>query len=377
MAQYPTQPLVNDVKVQNLEGIRILMLAPCLGKFGGIETFCLTLIEDLVNRGATVQLLRKRVKGFNSDGSIENSENEIRESWTMNESERFKSEFVNRYDRRVKKHFENCDLVHLHNPLAEGVWIAKRRKIPCVMTIYNWRRQGFHPRLLAWSWAVRIADRRWYISEFVWDSWESKRISDSARLPVVSRMPSKEIPCENRRGFLFVGRWIPNKGVRLLLKAYAKLDCDRAKWPLTIIGDGPLRSEIEMMIESLSIDGVRLPGFVSEKQRLQETSAAKWMITPPNTKEDLGLTPLEARSVGVPCIVSMDGGLVETGGPHALRCKPGCDGSLLACLRKAVQMNDAEYRKAAELAKVGIEDYVGPLSEYSKQYLELLDEKKH
>ena len=47
------------------------------------------------------------------------------------------------------------------------------------------------------------------------------------------------------------------------------------------------------------------------------------MVTPPHTKEDLGLTPLEARSVGVPCIASRDGGVQETAGKHSLLCKPG------------------------------------------------------
>jgi hypothetical protein len=60
--------MVTAEKNLSLNGIRILMLAPCLGKFGGIETFCLTLIEDLLKRGASVRLLRKKVAGFANDG---------------------------------------------------------------------------------------------------------------------------------------------------------------------------------------------------------------------------------------------------------------------------------------------------------------------
>ena len=80
------------------------------------------------------------------------------------------------------------------------------------MTIYNWRRKGMKPRLLLWRWAVSQADRRWYISEFVWDSWEKKRRQGSDRLPVVSIMPQGETTPDKRKGFLFIGRWIPNKG---------------------------------------------------------------------------------------------------------------------------------------------------------------------
>ena len=73
-------------KSPDLSGIRILMLAPCLGKFGGIETFCLTLIGDLLGRGASVRLLRKKVAGFDPDGSIEASETEIQKTWKASET---------------------------------------------------------------------------------------------------------------------------------------------------------------------------------------------------------------------------------------------------------------------------------------------------
>ena len=152
------------------------------------------------------------------------------------------------------------------------------------MTIYNWRRTGIHPRLLAWRWAVGQADRRWYISEFVWDSWEKKRRHASARLPVVSRMPQGETARDKRKGFLFIGRWVPNKGIRILLEAYARLKADPQEWPLTMLGDGPLREDVLNIIQERGIQGVQLPGFVSESERHRYTREAKWMVTPPHTQ---------------------------------------------------------------------------------------------
>ena len=356
----------------NLSNLKILMLAPCLGKFGGIETFCLTLIEDLIHKGASVRLLRKKVAGFMGDGSIQKNENEIRSSWTEKESKRFASQFVSPRDSVIKKAIQECDLVHLHNPMVEGVWHAKKINKPCAMTIYNWRRKGIHPRLLAWRWAVSQADRRWYISEFVWDSWEKKRRHASARLPVVSRMPQGETPNDKRKGFLFIGRWVPNKGIRVLLEAYARLKVDCKEWPLTMLGDGPLREKVLHTIKDKGIQGVQLPGFVSESERQRYTRDAKWMVTPPHTFEDLGLTPLEARSVGVPCIASRDGGVKETAGKNALFCEPGCVNSLAEGLQQAVNMDEAEYQAYANKTKIGLEDYVRPLNEYAEQYLKLL-----
>tara|TARA_B100001093_G_scaffold429848_1_gene425276 strand:+ start:30 stop:1112 length:1083 start_codon:yes stop_codon:yes gene_type:complete len=356
----------------DLSNLKILMLAPCLGKFGGIEAFCLTLIDDLIKKGASVFLLRKKVADFHDDGSIQKNEDEIRSLWTSKESKRFDSQFVSPRDSVIKHAIHECDLVHLHNPMVEGVWHAKKVNKPCVMTIYNWRRKGIHPRLLAWRWAVSQSDRRWYISEFVWDSWEKKRRQGSGRLPVVSRMPQAETSLEKRKGFLFIGRWVPNKGIRILLEAYARLEVDPKEWPLTMIGDGPLREEVLHTIQEKGIQGVQLPGFVSESERHRYTRDAKWMVTPPHTQEDLGLTPLEARSVGVPCIATTDGGVKETAGPHALFCKPGDIDSLTECMKKAIPMKDSHYQELSRLAKVDLEQYVRPLDEYTKEYLKLI-----
>ena len=85
----PEQTHGNLDMSQDLTGLKILMIAPCLGKFGGIETFCLTLCEDLLLRGASVRLMRKKVDGFRSDGSIEKNEAEITSSWTFNLNKKF------------------------------------------------------------------------------------------------------------------------------------------------------------------------------------------------------------------------------------------------------------------------------------------------
>ena len=350
------------------------MIAPCLGKFGGIETFCLTLCEDLLKKGATIRLMRKKVLGFQSDGSIERNEEEIFSDLSDEQKGKFSSYYLDRSSRKIRSAIKEADLVHLHNPLVEGVWWAKREKKPCVMTIYNWRRKGLHPRLLAWQWAVAKVDRRWYISEFVWNTWEKKRRVNSQRLPVFSRMPKVKSKIPNRKGFLFIGRWIPNKGIRILLEAYHQISPDPSIWPLTLVGDGPLRKEVKKIIREKKIKGVVMPGFVSESDRHRFTREAKWMVTPPHTKEDLGLTPLEARSVGVPCIATKDGGVSETAGKHALFCKPGCVDSLKKRLREAILMSSGEYEFRSKGTIEDLDKYVKPLDQYAEQYLNILKE---
>jgi len=373
MGEYQVELVVGKQNhSESLAGIKILMLAPCLGKFGGIESFSLTLCEDILARGARVTLLRKKVKGFAPDGSIEKNESEIFKTWTVEQRQNFTSQYVAQRNSSVRKAIKDSDLVHLHNPMVEGLWCTKKEGKPCVMTVYNWRRKGFHPRLLLWRWAVSQADRRWYISEFVWNSWEKVRREGSERLPVVSRMCQEECPPHQRKGFLFIGRFVPNKGIRVLIRAYQKISPDPDLWPLTLVGDGPIGEEVESMISANNISGVKLTGFVSEKERHRYTREAKWMVTPPHTQEDLGLTPLEARSVGVPCIASIDGGVRETAGKNALFCKPGCVDSLAKRLQEAIEMRESTYEEKSLSAKEGLEDYVRPLDQYAIEYLSLL-----
>ena len=122
-----------------------------------------------------------------------------------------------------------------------------------------------------------------------------------------------------------------------------------------MIGYGPLWEEVLRTIQEQGIQGVQMPGFVSESERQLYTREAKWMVTPPHTQEDLGLTPLEARSVGVPCIASADGGVHETAGPHALFCEPGDINSLTECMKKAIEMKENQYQELCKLAKIGLE----------------------
>ena len=227
------------------------------------------------------------------------------------------------------------------------------------MTIYNWRRKGIYPRLLAWRWAVIRADRRWYISEFVWDSWEKKRRKGSARLPVVSRMPQEETSPDKRKGFLFIGRWVPKKRNSCFAESIRQTRSGSSRMAANNAWGRPLAERSFAYDSEKRIQGVQMPGFVSESERHRYTQEAKWMVTPSHTNEDLGLTPLEARTVGVPCIASTDGGLKETAGTHALFCNPGDTDSLLHCLRVAVKMKETEYAEKVNLTKKDLKIMLG------------------
>jgi glycosyltransferase involved in cell wall biosynthesis len=191
---------------------------------------------------------------------------------------------------------------------------------------------------------------------------------------VVSDLPEGILPISERSGFIFAARWIENKGLRVLLEAYADASIDREEWPLTLLGDGPLRPEIEKMIESRGIDGVDIRGFVGNETRNDLIRRARWMVTPPHTNEDLGLTPIEARHVGVPAIITRDGGLPEAGGKYALICEPNDPAGLRDLLETAAAMPEDKYRRISNATHEELLDYLQPMSVYADAYDRVLNQ---
>jgi len=98
---------------------------------------------------------------------------------------------------------------------------------------------------------------------------------------------------------------------------------------------------------------------------------AKWLVVPPHTQEDMGLTPLEARNVGVPVIASRDGGLPEAAGPAALLCEPGSVPDLKRRLLEAAAMSEADYTERAQRGLFTLTAYLTPLSFYPEAYRRL------
>ena len=184
----------------------------------------------------------------------------------------------------------------------------------------------------------------------------------SRRCRKVGRSPNE------RRGFVFIGRWIANKGIDTLLDAYALAQLDPQKWPLVLMGEGPLRSIIEYAIQKRAISGIEVFGFVDETTKAERIKNARWIVVPPNTKEDFGLTAVEARNLGVPCIITRDGGLPEAGGRQALICEPNDPHALANLLQQAAAMSEVEYADRATRTREELATELEPMEFYARAY---------
>nr|BCX00279.1 MAG: hexosyltransferase [Bacteroidota bacterium] len=126
---------------------------------------------------------------------------------------------------------------------------------------------------------------------------------------------------EDRRPFfLAVGRLLGRKGYRELLRAYARYREEVGEpWRLILVGDGPLRGELESMASPLRPDVV-LAGARSGPELLAYYARAGAFVHPA-LQEQWGLVVNEAMACGLPVLVSRQSGccwdLVEEGGNGA------------------------------------------------------------
>lgn len=345
-----------------MKRIKLLLVSPCQGAYGGIEAFVLAVAAAVRSEpDFEVRVCFKKTKYFTRQPNLK----------AMLEGEPV--EFCNRADKDLAGAIRWADVVHLQNVSPDVVALAKVFRKPLVLTIHNYMSREWSAHRLLWRLGARFADARWYNSRFVWETWEGNRKRPGSRkVPTTSKLPEGWTPPEERMGFAFIGRWIANKGIETLLDAYTQAELDREKWPLVLMGDGPLRSLVEYAIQKRGVNGVRVLGFVDEATKAEQMRKARWVVVPPNTREDFGLTAIEARHLGVPCIITRDGGLPEAGGRQALVCEPGDVAGLAKLLEQAARMSQTEYAERAEHTRQELAAELEPMDFYARAYRRIL-----
>lgn len=116
----------------------------------------------------------------------------------------------------------------------------------------------------------------------------------------------KQLGWEKRFVILFVGRLIPEKGIRELLKAASKWNKHIS---LAIAGVGPLEDEIKSYADSFN--NILILGRVENKNLPRYYTAADALIVPSTHEEGFGRVLLESLACGTPVIAANRGGIIE------------------------------------------------------------------
>jgi len=105
---------------------------------------------------------------------------------------------------------------------------------------------------------------------------------------------------------VYVGRLSEEKGVRTLINAWKELGA----FPLKILGDGPLRDELEVKVTQLGLP-VEFLGYCQSEKIFNIVGNATFQIIPSEWYEPFGMVALEGYASGTPIIASRIGSLDE------------------------------------------------------------------
>jgi glycosyltransferase involved in cell wall biosynthesis len=107
---------------------------------------------------------------------------------------------------------------------------------------------------------------------------------------------------------LFVGRLSSEKGVGTLLAAW-KLIGD--SYSLLVLGDGPLRSDLESGVKAWGLSNIRFGGLVAREAVWAAMKRARFLIVPSECYENFPTVIIDAFACGLPVIAARTGALQE------------------------------------------------------------------
>jgi glycosyltransferase involved in cell wall biosynthesis len=227
--------------------------------------------------------------------------------------------------RIVKNNY--IDIIHCntYSPLFVGWFLCKLTSIPLVVTIHDVA--SLHGYSFWKKWMEQFGRLSWlkaliaYIAELL-------VIKLSKNIHVVSETTKKDILLFNSKcnvlvipnsldlehykfgkdisydGFiLFIGRLVFYKHLEVVIEAL-KLLKNRCDVRLVVLGDGPMRSKWEELVDKLNLkDMVEFKGYVSHKEKLYYLSKCRALVLP-STFEGFGMVILEAWAFKKPVMVA-------------------------------------------------------------------------
>lgn len=246
---------------------------------------------------------------------------------------------------------DEYDVLHIHSHLYfcsnVAALCSKLTEIPTIVTNHGlisqtaptWVQKVFNPTLGKAT--FEAGDRILCYTETDKQRLQSRGIeSEITVIPNgIDCSQFKPTDVEPKQQLLFVGRLKKGKGPQYLLEAFSELAPNYPHLSLKLVGDGPLRDELEQQATSLEIsDQVELLGEVPNKKlpRLYNESLA---FVLPSLSEGLPRTVLEAMACGKPVVTSDLEQLRPVVEGTGYTTTPGSPADLATALRKLVEAN--------------------------------------
>ncbi len=126
-------------------------------------------------------------------------------------------------------------------------------------------------------------------------------------IPIQPRLSSKS--ADSPRRMIFTGRLCHQKGLDLLITALGKLRTRGYQFQLDIVGDGPLKGELETLIDKLALgEHIHLRGKVPARE-IRSLLVQYNALVLPSRYEGMSNSALEAMEAGIPVLATRCGGI--------------------------------------------------------------------
>jgi glycosyltransferase involved in cell wall biosynthesis len=211
-----------------------------------------------------------------------------------------------------------ADIVLENNPCLRLSWPSIFFKSVSFVVLQTWFTGSESKKSIGQkvkSWWLKRADKVIAISEAI------RNKSFSTAVVIGNSYNEKEFRTlqgiNREKDFVFVGRLVSDKGVRLAIEALHLLFKQNrsSDFSFTIIGDGPERPVLEEMVTQLQLNPfIRFAGSMRGEALVQELNQHKYMLVPSLWEEPFGIVALEGLACGCLPFVSDGGGLPEAVG---------------------------------------------------------------
>jgi glycosyltransferase involved in cell wall biosynthesis len=197
-----------------------------------------------------------------------------------------------------------------------------------------------------------IAVSRFIKDKFVEFGFQAEQITV---IPNFINLQNYEATYQKKKELLYLGRLSKEKGVSTLLAAFQAANVHDYK--LVIVGDGPLKSELEIEVKQLSIENVEFTGFLSGAILADRVKSAACVIVPSEWYENCPMSILEAFAYGKPVIGANIGGIPEliTHKLDGLIFESGDEKDLAEKIDYMVNLSDQAYNRMAMSARNKVE----------------------
>jgi glycosyltransferase involved in cell wall biosynthesis len=281
--------------------------------------------------------------------------------------------------RWLLKEIKNFDVVHVHAVFSfapvMAALIARKNKIPYVIRplgVLNHygmtKRRSFFKRLSLAMFEGRIlrdAAAVHFTSEQERIEAESLGIKLRSVVLPLGIEPAIKSPADlmlsafpalkGRRCVLYLSRIDPKKNIEALLEALMLVKKEMPAIALIICGDGDKNyiSELKNLAERLNIaDDIVWVGHVDGPMKASAFGAAEIFVLP-SFSENFGIAPVEALSVGLPCVLA-EGVAVATR-VHAMGAGVSIAPTAAAVAAGILSlMSNADYRARASVQAIAL-----------------------